>query len=145
MGVRMSARQQKGMSWLMPEMFQDGAFTYATSRSQGSRGNFQYLTERTDGVSSQPGCLIRTRVRHNDNPQRVPPAGIAVSGEDTADTLGYRRSVIARWNHDTNRLRPRSEPNRFVVRAGVGVTTRRHLKHSGRDGRAHSFRVAECA
>jgi hypothetical protein len=129
MGVCMSARQQKGMSWLMPEMFQDGAFTYSTSRSQGSRGNFQYLTECTDGVSSHLGCLIRTRVRHNDNPQRVPPAGIAVSGEDTADTLGYRRSVIARWNHNTNRLHPRSEPNRFVVRAGVGVTTRRRISY----------------
>jgi hypothetical protein len=120
----MSGRQQKGMSWLMPEMFQEGAFTYSTGRSQGSRRNFQYLTKRTNGVSSYLGCLIRTRVHHNDNPQRVPPTGIAVSGEDTADTLGYRGSVIAGWNDNTNRLHPRSEPGRFVVRAGVRVTRR---------------------
>jgi hypothetical protein len=129
MGVCMGARQQKGMSWLMPEMFQEGAFTYSTSRSQRSRRNFQYLTKRTNGVSSYIGCLIRTRVRHNDNPQRVPPAGIAVSGEDTEDTLGYRGSVIARWNDNTNRLHPRSEPKRFVMCAGVRVTTRRRISY----------------
>jgi hypothetical protein len=121
----------------MPEMLQDGAFTYSTGRTQGSRGNFQYLTERTDGVSSHLGCLIRTRVRHNDNPQRVPPTGIIVRGKDTEDALGYRGSAIARWNDDTNGFRARSEPKRR--------NKTRHLKHSGKDGPAHSFRVAECA
>jgi hypothetical protein len=157
----MGARQQKGMSWLMPEMFQEGAFTYSTSRSQGSRRNFQYLAKRTNGVSSYLGCLIRTRVRHNDNPQRVPPAGITVGCEDTEDTLGYRGNVVARWDDNANRLQPRSEPTRFVVRAGVRVATRprisnvcdthtrritvqriggrqrsesRHFIHSGKDG-----------
>ena len=129
MGVRMSGRQQNGMSWLMPEMFQEGAFTYSTSRPQGSRRNFQYLTKRTNGVSSYLGCLIRTRVRHNDNPQRILPTGIAVGGEDTADTLGYRGSVIARRNDNTNRLHPRSEPKRFVMCAGVRVTTRRRISY----------------
>jgi hypothetical protein len=124
MGIRRRARQQKAMLWLMPEMFHEGALTYSTSRLQGSRRNFQYLTKRAYGLSSYLGCLIRTRVRHNDNPQRVPPAGIAVSGEDTEDTLGYRGDVVARWNDNTNRLHPRSEPTRFVMRAGVRVTTR---------------------
>ena len=129
MGVCMGARQQKGMLWLMPEMFEEGALTYSTGRSQGSRRNFQYLTKRADGLSSYLGCLIRTRVRHNDNPQCVPPAGIAVSGEDVEDTLGYRGSVIARWNDNTNRLHPRSEPKRFVMCAGVRVTTRRRISY----------------
>ena len=117
MGVCLSVRQQKGMSWLISEMFQESAFAYSTGRSRGSRGDFKYLTERTDGVSSYLRCLIRTRVRHNDNPQRVPPTGIAVSGEDTADTLGYRGGVIARWDDNTNRFDPRSVSTRFVVRA----------------------------
>jgi hypothetical protein len=117
MGVCPSVRQQKSMSWLISEMFKESAFAYSTGRSQGSRRNFQYLTERTDGVSSHLGCLIRTRVRHNDNPQRVPPTRIAVSGEDTADTLGYRGGVIARWDDNANRFDPRSESTRFVVRA----------------------------
>jgi hypothetical protein len=161
MGIRRRARQQKVMLWLMPEMFHEGALTYSTSRLQGSRRNFQYLTKRAYGLSSYLGCLIRTRVRHNDNPQRVPPAGMAVSGEDTEDTLGYRGDVVVRWNDNTNRRHPRSEPTRFVVRAGVRVTTRpgiscisdvhtrgitvqrigsrqrsktRHFMHSGRDG-----------
>jgi hypothetical protein len=125
----MGARQQNGMSWLMPEMFEEGALTYSTGRSQGSRRNFQYLTKRTNGVSGYLGCLIRTRIRHNDNPQRVPPAGIAASGEDTEDTLGYRGNVIARWNDNTNRLHPRSEPTRFVMRAGVRVTTRPRISY----------------
>jgi hypothetical protein len=129
MGVRMGARQQKGMSWLMPEMFQEGAFAYSTSRSQGSRRNFQYLAKRTNGVSSYLGCLIRTRVRHNDNPQRVPPAGTAVSGEDTEDALGYRGSVIVRWNDNTNRLDPRSDPKRFVMGAGARVTAPRRISY----------------
>ena len=83
MGVCMGARQQKVMLWLMPEVFQEGGLAYSTSRSQGSLRNFQYLAKRANGLSSYLGCLIRTRVRHNDNPQRVPPAGIAVSGEDS--------------------------------------------------------------
>ncbi len=68
MGICMGARQQKVKLWLMPEMFQEGALTYSASRSQGSRRNFQYLTKRANGLSSYFGCLIRTRVRHKDNP-----------------------------------------------------------------------------
>jgi hypothetical protein len=124
MGVSTSGRQQKSVSWLMPEMFQDGAFTDSTGRSQRSRRNFQYLTKRTNGMSSYLGCLVRTRIRHNDDPQRIPPTGMAVGGEDTADTFGYRGSVIARWNDNTNRLQPGSEPKRFAVRAGARVTRR---------------------
>jgi hypothetical protein len=149
------------MLWLMPEVFQEGALTYSTSGSQRSRRDFQYLTKRANGLSSYLGCLIRTRVRHNDNPQRVPPAGIAVSGEDTEDTLGYRGNVVVRWDDNANRLHPRSEPARFVMRAEARVATRprvsyicemhrcsitvlrivsrqrsktRHFIHSGRDG-----------
>jgi hypothetical protein len=120
MGICMGARQQKVMLWLMLEVFQDGALTYSTSRSQGSRRNFQYLTKCANGLSSYLGCLIRTRVRHNDNPQRVPPAGIAISGEDTEDTLGYRGNVVVRWNDNANRSRQRSKTRHFI--------------HSGRDG-----------
>jgi hypothetical protein len=129
MGVCLSVRQQKGMSWLISEMFQESAFAYSTGRSQGSRGDFQYLAERTDGVSSYLGCLIRTPVRHDDNPQRVPPTGIAVSGEDTADTLGYRGGVIARWYDNTNRFDSRSEPTSFAVRAGVRAAGRRRISY----------------
>src|SRR6202035_13596 len=108
MGICMGARQQKVMLWLMPEVFKESALAYSTSRSQGSRRNFQYLTKCANGLSSYLGCLIRARVRHNDNPQRVPPAGIAVGGEDTENTLGYRSNVVARWNDNTNRLHSRS-------------------------------------
>jgi len=171
MGICMGARQQKVMLRLMPEMFQEGALTYSTSPSQGSRRNFQHLAKCTNGLSSYFGCLIRTRVRHDDNPQRVPPAGIAVSGEDTVDALGYRGNMVVRWNDDANGRQPRSVPTRFVMRAGVRATTRprishicdmhtrgitvrigsrqrsktRHLIYSGSDDPTHSLRVAEFA
>jgi hypothetical protein len=123
----------------MPEMFQEAAFTDSTSSSQGQRADFQYLTECTEGVSSHLGCLICARVRHHDNPQRVPPTGIAIGCEDTEDTLGYRGSVIARWNDNPNRLHPRGEPRRLVVHAGMSVTGRRRLGYL-----FHSLRVVEC-
>ena len=123
----------------MPEMFQEAAFTDSTGRSQGKRADFQYLTERTDGVSSHLGCLIRARVRHHDNPQRVLPTGKAASLEDTGDAFGYRGSVIARWNDNPKRRHPRGEPRRLVVRAGMSVTGRRRLCYF-----FHCLRVAEC-
>jgi hypothetical protein len=104
-GVR--ARQHNGVSWSMPEMIQESAFTYPTSCSQRLRGDFQYLAERADCASSHPGCLIRARIRHHDDPQRVLPTGIAASLEDTGNAFGYRGSVIVRWNDYTNHLRSR--------------------------------------
>jgi hypothetical protein len=134
----MSARQQNGMSRLMLEMFQEAAFTDSTSRSQGQRADFQYLAERTKGVSSHLGRLIRARVSHHDNPQLVPPTGMAVGCEDTEDASGYRGGVIARWNDNADRLARRGEPRRLVVRAGMSVTGRRRLRYF-----FHCLRVAE--
>ena len=117
----------------MPEMFQEAAFTDSTSRSQGQRADFQYLAERADGVSSHLGRLIRARVRHHDNPQLVPPTGMAVGCEDTEDASGYRGGVIARWNDNADRRHPRSATGRFMLCVRVRLASR-----------CHSLRVAEC-
>src|SRR4030088_1610899 len=103
------------MSRFMVEMFQDRACTDSMGRSEGPCGNFQYLTERADGVSGHLGGLIRTCVSHHDDPQRVAPTGVAVGRKYTEDTFGDRVSLIPRWYDNTNSLDPRRCKKYLVV------------------------------
>jgi hypothetical protein len=88
------------MSWFLVEMFQHSAGTDSTSRTTRLYGNFEYLTERADGVSSHLNCLIPTGVRHHDDPQRVSPTRMTVGRKYAVDALGDRvRLVSRRYDH----------------------------------------------
>src|SRR5580704_12925746 len=86
------------------EMFHHGAGTDSKCRPARLYGNFQYLTERTDGVSRYFNGLIPACVRHHDDPQRVSPTDIAVGRKYAEDALGYVLRLVSRRYDDANSL-----------------------------------------
>jgi hypothetical protein len=102
--ARISGSQQNGMSRLVVEMFQHTAGTNSTCRFTGLYGNFQYLTERADGVSSGFNCRVPTCVRHHDDPQRVSPTNMAIGRKYAEDTLGNCVRLVSRRYDNAYRL-----------------------------------------
>jgi hypothetical protein len=106
--VRIGVSQQNGVPWFMVEMFQYSAGADSTRRCTGLHGNLEYLTERSDSVSSYFNGPIPTRVRHHDDPQRVSPTRIAVGRKYAEDTLGNGVRLVSRRYDNADSLDYRS-------------------------------------
>src|SRR6202035_767419 len=104
------------MPRFMVEMFQHGAGTDSTCPSAGLCGNFQYLAERTDGVSRYFGRLIPTCVRHHDDPQRGSQTDIAVGRKYAEDAVGNCLCLISCRYDDADSLDCRRHAKLLAIR-----------------------------
>jgi hypothetical protein len=66
------------MAWRVGEMIHDGARAYSMGCLQGSGGDFQHLSERSERFSGYLGRVIGAGVGDHDDPQGVVPSGVAV-------------------------------------------------------------------
>jgi hypothetical protein len=77
-------------------MFHDGGCADLVCGLPGASGDFQDLSECAKRFSGCLGCVIGTAVSDDNYPQRVVPAGVAVGGEYTGNTLADRFAMIPR-------------------------------------------------
>ena len=88
----------------MAEMIHHRARADSMRRLQRPCGDLQDLAEGTDGVSSHLGGCVRAGIGNDDDPQRVAPAGVAVSGKYVLDTLGDGVGLVPRRYDDSDGL-----------------------------------------
>ena len=104
----------------MTEMIPHRTHADLMSRLQRPCGDLQDLAERTEGVSSYLGGCVRAGIGDDDNPQRVAPAGMAVSGKNILDTLGDRVGLVAHRYDNPDGLDFRSRATLWAKAKGGG-------------------------